>query len=432
MLNPPRISLGGVEIGKLPYLPHIAIGAGVLVCAAIAYWVFSGKTPTHQAAGNSQTYSENSFCRVVSFNESAKNGTASPCLRCVTGSYTATTWTNCPVRESSEQPGSVECGYNAGQTPTVIDPASMCAQTEGSGQPASLDAEPPSNTGPIIANGEQPNSNDISGSNVPSGGIVITGPPRNVPNISGPSSGSNVPNGGIVITGPPRGVPNIPNTSGGSSNSTVVVTRVPSSQPPVGTFNPNFGASNGSSATTGGGFLAIKLPLGQYKPARVLSVTPGGAGAYWGMEPGDLIQSIQGSPVHYGQDVLDILAKFHPRDRVQIVVLRQGMTQSLDVVLGERPTANAGPAPSPGGAYPGGGPIELTGSSVQSELRDASGRLVREAAKVYVIGCNGQGFYIYEYLNRPGYRAIRPPDWSHSIGGRDFETYEDAVHVACE
>ena len=388
------------------YLPHVAIAGGVLICAAVGYYVFSGKTPAHQTAANGQGYSENSYCRIVSFNESAKNGTAGPCLRCVTGTYTVTSWTNCPVRESSKQPGSVECGYNAGQTPTAIDPATMCAQVEGSGQPAASNGEPPPNTAANIASGEQPNPNDISG--------------------------ANVPNDGIVISGPPRGVPNIPDTGSGSSNSTVVTTPVGPSSPPVTAVNPNLAASNGGSATSGGGFLAIQLPRGPYKPARVLAVAPGGAASYWGMQPGDLIQSIQGTPVQYGQDVLDILARHHPRDRVQIVVLRQGMTQSLDVVLGERPTANAGPAPSPGGAYPGGGPIELTGSSVQSELRDASGRLVREAAKVYVIGCNGQGFYIYEYLNRPGYRAIRPPDWSHSIGGRDFETYEDAVHVACE
>jgi hypothetical protein len=39
--------------------------------------------------------------------------------------------------------------------------------------------------------------------------------------------------------------------------------------------------------------------------------------------------------------------------------------------------------------------------------------------------------YIYEYLNRPGFRAIAPPDWSHALGGRDFATYDEAVRAGC-
>ena len=79
----------------------------------------------------------------------------------------------------------------------------------------------------------------------------------------------------------------------------------------------------------------------------------------------------------------------------------------------------------------GDGSEELVGTFKQSERRDAGGHTVREAATVYVVRCNGRRLYVYEYLNRGGFRAIQPPD-SRPIGGRDFETYEDAVREACE
>ena len=59
-----------------------------------------------------------------------------------------------------------------------------------------------------------------------------------------------------------------------------------------------------------------------------------------------------------------------------------------------------------------------------------------EASNIHVIACNGAGenggqFYIYEYLNRPGFRAILPPNWGNALGGRDFGTYQEAASVAC-
>lgn len=59
-----------------------------------------------------------------------------------------------------------------------------------------------------------------------------------------------------------------------------------------------------------------------------------------------------------------------------------------------------------------------------------------ENAMITVIVCdgpqeNGGQFYIYQYLSRPGFRAIRPPNWSDSIGGRDYPTFELAADVAC-
>jgi hypothetical protein len=72
----------------------------------------------------------------------------------------------------------------------------------------------------------------------------------------------------------------------------------------------------------------------------------------------------------------------------------------------------------------------------QEEQRDASGHVVREAATIHVVACNGADIngrqvYIYEYQKRRAFRAIEPPDWSHPLGGRDFATYDEALRAAC-
>jgi hypothetical protein len=98
---------------------------------------------------------------------------------------------------------------------------------------------------------------------------------------------------------------------------------------------------------------------------------------------------------------------------------------AADQAAGEPAPENGNDVPIPTGHHHrGGGPVQMLGTFTQGGHRDA--------ATVYIVGCNGERFYIYEYLNRPGFRAILPPDTGHPIGGRDFETYEDAVHEACE
>jgi hypothetical protein len=72
----------------------------------------------------------------------------------------------------------------------------------------------------------------------------------------------------------------------------------------------------------------------------------------------------------------------------------------------------------------------------QPEQMGAGGRLAVEASFISVINCQGAGerggqFWIYQYINRPGYRAILPPHWSNALGGKDWSTFGEAAHVAC-
>jgi hypothetical protein len=77
-----------------------------------------------------------------------------------------------------------------------------------------------------------------------------------------------------------------------------------------------------------------------------------------------------------------------------------------------------------------------TQRAYQQQQTDANGRLTVEAAYIHVIACNGAGengrqFYVYQYANRRGFRAIAPPNWGRAIGGRDFGTFQESVAAAC-
>jgi hypothetical protein len=79
---------------------------------------------------------------------------------------------------------------------------------------------------------------------------------------------------------------------------------------------------------------------------------------------------------------------------------------------------------------------QVTQQMNQAEARDASGRVTVEASVIHVVACNGAGenggqFYVYQYVNRPGFLAIKPPEWSRHIGGRQYATFQEAAGVAC-
>ncbi len=72
----------------------------------------------------------------------------------------------------------------------------------------------------------------------------------------------------------------------------------------------------------------------------------------------------------------------------------------------------------------------------QPRVTDETGKITVEASIVHVVACSGAGenggqYYVFEYRDRPGFRAIAPPDWGTPIGGEDFDTYEQAVQAAC-
>ena len=84
-------------------------------------------------------------------------------------------------------------------------------------------------------------------------------------------------------------------------------------------------------------------------------------------------------------------------------------------------------------AQPSGKPAEI-GALSQAEMRDAADKITVEAATIHVIACGGgstPGIYVYEYVNRRGFRAVQPPNWGTALGGKDFATLAEAIGAGC-
>ena len=85
--------------------------------------------------------------------------------------------------------------------------------------------------------------------------------------------------------------------------------------------------------------------IGGASGALVRDVKPGSPAAKGGLraasssgEGGDLIVAIGGKPINGPDDVIHAVTAKQPGDEVAVVVLRDGKRQTLDVVLGTRPT----------------------------------------------------------------------------------------------
>ena len=71
--------------------------------------------------------------------------------------------------------------------------------------------------------------------------------------------------------------------------------------------------------------------------ALVLGVGQGGPAAAAGLQPGDVVVRIGDERVRIVEDVLGVLRRSSPGDRLQVTVLREGQEQQLEVVVGDRP-----------------------------------------------------------------------------------------------
>jgi serine protease DegQ len=84
--------------------------------------------------------------------------------------------------------------------------------------------------------------------------------------------------------------------------------------------------------------IAGRLGLGSTTAgAAVLSIAPGGPAATAGLRPGDVITSVDGTPVESAEDLLAILRSMRPGDTATVQVARDGDTKTLQVRVGDRP-----------------------------------------------------------------------------------------------
>lgn len=83
--------------------------------------------------------------------------------------------------------------------------------------------------------------------------------------------------------------------------------------------------------------LAQQLSVDADAGVAVLAVQPGGPADEAGIEPGDVITEVEGSPVESAEDLLGALRELAPGDAVEMTVVRGGDERQVDVTLGELP-----------------------------------------------------------------------------------------------
>jgi serine protease Do len=87
--------------------------------------------------------------------------------------------------------------------------------------------------------------------------------------------------------------------------------------------------------------LAKSLKMADTKGALVSDVTPGSPAAEAGLKAGDVIRSVDGTPVESSSDLSSRVAAMRPGARVGLDVLRDGADRKIDVRLGTFPDEDA-------------------------------------------------------------------------------------------
>ncbi len=107
---------------------------------------------------------------------------------------------------------------------------------------------------------------------------------------------------------------------------------------------------NASTTGTGIGFLGVSmLPINNNVRTQtgyndqggvaIAQVVSGQAADQAGLEPGDIIQTINGKPINQTSDVSNIITKLKPGTNVTLRIWSQGVKKNVEVKLGEQPAA---------------------------------------------------------------------------------------------
>lgn len=238
----------------------------------------------------------------------------------------------------------------------------------------------------------------------------------------------------IATATPPRAAPASPPTA-------PAVVAPPPAVPVIRAISAVLPQPDQSITIVGSGFGKLAPYIGNSRAIRISTSTGWNAGST--RDPGGDLVTLAVRSWSDTEIVLDGFRGAYGRNNWTI---RPGDRLTFQIWNAE---SNAGPAtfavavaPAPPTASPpqAGGEAQRGFRQVrrlnQPEARDATGRITTEAAIIHVVACdgpmgNGAQIYVYEYQNRPGFRAIHPPDWGNALGGRDFPHLIGAATAGC-
>src|SRR3546814_801211 len=124
---------------------------------------------------------------------------------------------------------------------------------------------------------------------------------------------------------------------------------------------------------------ASAMGLPDSRGALVRDVTPGAPGEKAGLQPGDVIRSVDGRAIHQSSDLPPIIGAKAPGTRVTLGVLREGKLRNIDVVLAPldeellagNDNGSTGPATPAKADYKSSNPLGLVGKALDASERNA-------------------------------------------------------------
>lgn len=80
--------------------------------------------------------------------------------------------------------------------------------------------------------------------------------------------------------------------------------------------------------------------------ALIVAVTPNGPAAKAGLREDDIVTAVDQRTIDENTNITDVIKDKKPQDHVQMTVLRDGSTQTVDITLGRLPAGSMGPRSS--------------------------------------------------------------------------------------
>jgi serine protease Do len=119
--------------------------------------------------------------------------------------------------------------------------------------------------------------------------------------------------------------------------------------------------------------------------ALVNEVQPGSPAERAGIERGDVIRAVDGTPINLSSDLPPIIGAMAPGTRTTITIWREGRTRDLAVTLSRLDEATAAATPTPGARPPAArssNPLGLVGQALTAQQREQMGLQANEGVAI--------------------------------------------------